>query len=335
MTQVTILGAGDMGTALVTPLARNGHAVRLWGTARDAEIVATLRAGGPHPRLGVPLPVGARAFPAGEAAAALAGAKIVVVAITSDAVRPVVGDLAVHLGDPLALVTVAKGFDADETGRVRILPDVLATFSSAPVIAVGGPSKANEVARGLPTAVVFGGADAGALARCRDAFATPDYAIETTADIVGLEVAAAMKNAYAIALGVADGLERSSGQPHHNLRAALFPRAVTEMGRLAVALGGRADTVAGLAGAGDLQVTITAGRNRLLGERIGAGETPDAAIRALSAAGTTIEGYPAVGFGHRLATDLGLGGVPLLRALHAVLHEGAPPRETLWAAATT
>ena len=337
--RVTILGAGDMGTALATPLARNGHQVHLWGTELDGAVVAALRAGQPHPRLGVALPPNVHIFGEDEAAAALAGAALVVVAITSDAVRKVVGRLASHVGAAAAIVTVAKGFDGGAHGdQILLLPEALAEFVAAPIVAVGGPSKANEVAWGLPTAVVFGGQDAAAVERCRAAFATPAYAIETTDDVIGLEIAAAMKNAYAIALGIADGLEQRTGRPHHNLRAALFPRAVAEMARLAAALGGRPETVTGLAGSGDLLVTITSGRNRLLGERIGAGEPPDGAHRALAAAGTTIEGYAAAGFGHRLVTDLVASGraepeeFPLLNALWRIMFAGAPPAETLSAA---
>ena len=335
--RVTILGAGDMGTALVTPLAQNGHAVRLWGTERDSAIVAKLRAGDEHPRLLVRVPAGVDVFAAEESAAALEDADIVVVAITSDAVRLILNRLGAELGRPGAVVTVAKGFDAGASGDdVQLLPQTIAEFTTAPIVAVGGPSKANEVAHGQPTAVTFGSTDSTALALTQEIFSTPVYRVETTGDVAGLEVAAAMKNAYAIAIGVSDGLERSTGRPHHNLCAALFPRAVAEMSALAEAMGGRAETVAGLAGAGDLQVTITSGRNRLLGERIGLGEPPAEAIRALNATGTTVEGYPAAKLGHllslRAVADKRLrdGSLPLLDALWAVLFSGAPPAQTLW-----
>jgi glycerol-3-phosphate dehydrogenase (NAD(P)+) len=147
-----------------------------------------------------------------------------------------------------------------------------------------------------------------------------------------------MKNAYAIALGVADGLEQRTGLPHHNLRAALFPRAVTEMGALARALGGRAETVFGLAGAGDLQVTITSGRNRLLGEHIGRGDSPADAVQALTSSGTTVEGYRAADFGYRLyrwavdAAILAEAELPLLDALWRVLYCDAEPAAALWGA---
>ena len=339
MARVTILGAGDMGTALTAPLAANGHDVRLWGTELDGAIVAALRAGGPHPRLGVPVAATIGVFGVDEAATALARAEVVVVAVTSVAVRKIVSRLAPDLGAPRAIVTVAKGFDPGRAGNdVQLLPETIGEFADAPVVAVGGPSKANEVVRGLPTHVVFASPDLGAARDCAVLFATPTYRVSVSDDGDGLEVAASMKNAYAIGMGAADGLERATGLPHHNLRAALFPQAVDEMADLARGVGGRTETVAGLAGSGDLQVTLTSGRNRRLGELVGAGERPAVAVAALTAEGTTVEGFNAVGFGYRLA--LRLAGseeaaarrFPLLAALWRVLYEDAPPLETLWAA---
>ena len=338
MAQVTILGAGDMGTALATPLAANGHRVHLWGTHLDHEIIAALGAGDPHPRLGSHLPPGTTVFGADRASEAIAGSDLVVVAVTSSAVGSVIGTLAADLADVPALVTVAKGFDRDPDGAILLLPGVIRLTYRGPVVAVGGPSKANEVAVGSPTAVVFAGDQPGSVADCAAAFTTPTYRVEISDDPVGVEVAAAMKNAYAIALGIADGLERATGRPHHNLKAALFPLAVREMGLLATYLGGRHDTVAGLAGAGDLQVTITSGRNRLLGEKIGAGEPARAAAERLAGGGTTIEGHAAVSFGHEIATRaiaagaLPIGSLPLLDALAEILTTDSPALPTLWAA---
>ncbi len=336
MARVTILGAGDMGTALAMTLSRNGHDVALWGTERDAAIVAALRAGAAHPRLGVTTPANVTVMAASDADRALHSADVIVIAITSDAVRPVLSQLAPHLGRPEAVVTVAKGFDAGADGAsVQMLPDTIAEFISAPVVAVGGPSKANEVAHGQPTAVIFGSSHSGVLERVRGLFANSNYRVASTDDIAGLEVAAAMKNAYAIALGISDGLERRSGRPHHNLRAALFPLAVAEMGELIRLMGGRAETAAGLAGAGDLLVTITSGRNRLLGERVGAGESPEIAVRALTGSGTTIEGYPAVAFGHRISEEarragaLRDGELPLLAAIWSILYCAEQPESAL------
>ncbi len=335
---VTILGAGDMGTALVTPLVENELDVRLWGTERDDAIVAALRAGDPHPRLGVTLPPRVNAYFSDESAAALASAEVVVVAVTSDAVRKIVSRLTSQLGPARAIVTVAKGFVPSPDGAIQLPPQTIHELVPMPIVAVGGPAKANEVARGQWTAVTFGSADPEALAHCRSLFTTPVYRVQESDDIVGLEIAAAMKNAYAIALGIPDGLEKQSGTPAHNLRAALFPRAVSEMAALAQAEGGRSETVLGLAGVGDLQVTITSGRNRMLGERIGQGEQPAAAVRALAADDTTIEGYLAARFGFQLYQQavadgrLASGSLRLLDALWQILFREAPPVETLWRA---
>ena len=147
-----------------------------------------------------------------------------------------------------------------------------------------------------------------------------------------------MKNAYGVAIGIADGIEKRTGLPHANMRAALFPHAVREMSLLAESLGGRRETVAGLSGAGDLQVTVTAGRNRLLGERIGMGLSGAEAFQELTAAGTTTEGYLAAAYGYRLAQQAIPAGepvsrsYPLLDALYRVLYEGAPAAEALWEA---
>lgn len=339
MARVTILGAGDMGAAMLVPLHAGAHDLRLWGTERDRSIIEAVGRGEPHPRLGITLPPGVATFNAAKSRAALAGAEIVVVAITSNAVRPVIGRLASNLGSPRAIVVVGKGFDAGPLGNdILLLPQVLRELSAAPVVVVGGPAIAKEMALETPTAAVFASTDPDALAFARDVFSTPVYSIETTDDVAGLEVAAAMKNAYGVAIGIADGIEKRTGKPHSNMRAALFPLAVAEMSLLAESLGGRRETVAGLAGAGDLQVTVTSGRNRLLGEKIGLGLSGAEAFQELTAAGTTTEGYLAADFGYRLARrslpagEPVSGRYPLLDALHRILYQGVPAKEALWEA---
>jgi glycerol-3-phosphate dehydrogenase (NAD(P)+) len=339
MARVTVLGAGDMGTALLTPLHAGGHELRLWGTSHDLAIIEALDRGDPHPRLGTHLPPGVSTFADAQVKAALNRTEIVVVAITSNAIRPVIGHIADDLGQPRAVVVVGKGFDSGPNGdEILLLPHVLGEFTRAPVVGVGGPSIAKEVALGTPTAAIFGGSDPGALAFTQQVFSTPAYSIAITDDVVGLEVAAAMKNAYGVAIGIADGIEKRTGLPHANMRAALFPLAVAEMSLLAESLGGRRETVAGLSGAGDLQVTVTAGRNRLLGERIGMGLSGAEAFQELTAAGTTTEGYLAARYGYRLAKQAIAAGepvsrsYPLLDALYRVLYEGAPAAGALWEA---
>jgi glycerol-3-phosphate dehydrogenase (NAD(P)+) len=251
-------------------------------------------------------------------------------------------------GTPLLLST--KGFGRRPDGRVGLLPPLVTAAlgdrlgASCAVVAVGGPCKANEVAAGRPTAAVFAAADEGLAGRCAQALGTPAYRVEPSGDLHGVEAAAATKNVYAIAVGVCHGLTEAGGEPWHDLAAATFAQAVTEMRRLAVALGGREETVLGLAGVGDLEVTSLSGRNRVLGTRVGRGEPPGEALAAMAAAGQTVEGVPAARLARELASSLdpdgpdpagGSGGPARLPLLAAVNHllDGAPDPAAVLAAA--
>jgi len=339
---VTILGAGAMGSALATPAVAAGNQVRLWGTWLDDGILAELRAGRPHPRTGVRVDPRVGLHDAGGLDAALDGADLVAVAISSDGVLEVARRAAaagLGAGTPLLLCT--KGFGRHPDGGVGLLPGLVAAAAggSRPVVAVGGPCKANEVAAGRPTAAVFAGEDRAAVDRCAGALATPAYRVERSGDLTGVEAAAATKNVYAIAVGICHGLTEAGGEPWHDLAAATFTQAVAELRRLAVALGGREETALGLAGVGDLEVTSLSGRNRVFGARVGRGEPPAAALAAMAAAGQTVEGVPAARLARELASSLdtaggpgGPDGLPLLAAVNHVL-DGAPDPAAVLAAA--
>jgi glycerol-3-phosphate dehydrogenase (NAD(P)+) len=334
--RVAILGAGDMGTAIATPLAANRVETRIWGTQFDDQIVAALRARKPHPRLKHHLPPGISIFSADNLSDAVADATIVVLAVTSPAVDAVLDDVA-HLirGGPI-VVSLTKGLISGAEGRVELISERIAARTKCCVVGVGGPSKANEVAMEIPTAVVFGSPDPVALRTAHDAFETPVYRVIETSDIHGVEMAGALKNAYAIAVGVGAGMEQASGLPHENFKAAVLSEALRELACLAVAAGAKTETIYGLAGVGDLSVTVSAGRNRLLGELIGRDIPIRDALATLSATDVTIEGFTACELGHRLVrqlTDAGRvapGAFPLLDALHRVLFENAPPFTTIW-----
>jgi glycerol-3-phosphate dehydrogenase (NAD(P)+) len=332
---VTILGAGAMGGALVTPAVAAGNRVRLWGTWLDGTILAELRAGRPHPRTGVAVDPRVELHDAGGLAAAVAGADLVALAISSDGVVEVARRAAaagLASGTPVPLCT--KGFGRRPDGRVELLPPLLASLHPGPVVAVGGPCKANEVAAGRPTAAVFAGTDEAAVECCARVLGTPAYRVERSRDLEGVEAAAATKNVYAIAVGVCHGLTEAGGEPWHDLAAATFAQAVAEMRRLAVALGGREETVLGLAGVGDLEVTSLSGRNRVFGTRIGRGEPPAEALAAMAAAGQTVEGVPAARLARDLATQRRLGpeDLALLEAVNRIL-DGAPDPAALLAGA--
>jgi glycerol-3-phosphate dehydrogenase (NAD(P)+) len=325
---VAILGAGAMGSALATPAVAAGNRVRLWGTWLDGELLAELRAGRPHPRTGIPADPRVELHDAGALAAALDGAELVAVAISSDGVLEVVRRAAAALAPGTPLLLCTKGFGRHPDGAVDLLAPLVAAAlgplaAACPVVAVGGPCKANEVAAGRPTAAVFAGPDQAVVTRCAQALTTPAYRVACSDDLAGVEAAAATKNVYAIAVGVCHGLTEAGGEPWHDLAAATFAQAVAEMRHLATALGGREETVLGLAGLGDLEVTSLSGRNRVFGARVGRGEPPDRALAAMAAAGQTVEGVPAARLALELAAALGVGGLPLLAAVNRVL-DGAP-----------
>jgi glycerol-3-phosphate dehydrogenase (NAD(P)+) len=336
---VTVLGAGTMGGAITFPLAENGHSVRLWGTWLDDEIISACRRG-PHPRLGMPLPPGVKLFSSAELEEALEGADILFVAIASEGLVAVLERLlgcpAFHPGLPLFSLT--KGFIPHEGRILRASACAAglhhARFPGTPPrwASIGGPVKAVELAHGVPTASVYALGEAG-LEPLLDSFRTPRYRVLAESDLIGLELCATLKNAYAILLGICDGVYRDSGtRPVDNLKALLLSRAVGELAGILEAAGGAPHTAYGPAGIGDLYVTAQSGRNRLFGERIGSGEEPAQAYNRMCSAGQLAEGYPAVRHGRSFLEGLPArpaAGRELLDALYRILFEGAACRGEL------
>ena len=342
--RAAVLGAGAMGSALVTPLRDAGHDVALWGTWLDGDALDALRRGAPHPGTGVALADGATLFDGrgpDDLAAALDGAEVVFLAVSSSGFVPVL-ECALPLlpaGAPVAVLT--KGFaDPAELGAGPgapvLLPDALRALAGRGghpeprVVAVAGPCKANEVAARRPTATVFGSRDAALAAELARALRTDAYRARPSGDEPGVEVCAALKNVYAIALGIADGLtdaaagDGAAGEPWHDLRAATFAQAVRELVVATDAAGGDPATPVGLAGVGDLEVTGLSGRNKVFGARLGGGERPAAALAAMAAAGKLVEGVPAARSALRRVGERG-DDFPLLHALGDLLERDVTP----------
>jgi glycerol-3-phosphate dehydrogenase (NAD(P)+) len=339
MAIVTVLGAGMMGTALCTPLADAGHEVRLVGTHLDAAIVAALQAERRHPKLGLELPAAVTPYALEALPAALAGADFVGVGVSSAGVRWAAETLGPHLRPGTPILAVTKGLDESPPGSLRVLPEVFHEALPAalqPTIApaaIGGPCIAGEIARRVPTAVVFAGRDRGALARLAAACATPYYHVRISTDVVGVEVCAALKNAYAMAVGIGAGLHERGGGPagpvaHHNWEAAVFAQACLEMDRLVRALGGDPAQVPHLAGAGDLIVTTSGGRSSRLGRLLGLGLSMAEARSRMP--GDTLESADTVAVVGaalpRLAARgrLPAGALPLMEHLYDVIVRGRP-----------
>ena len=334
MSRVAILGSGVMGSALTVPLADNGHDVRLVGTHLDRDIIDSVKASHAHPGLDAEVPAGVRAYQLEEAPDAFAGAEIVLSGVNSFGVRWASGQLAHLLPDGALVIAIAKGLEAEEDGNLRILPDVLAGSWSqsqrdvSPVSAITGPSIAGEVAARRDTCVVFAGRDRAALDRLAATFRTDSYRIWTSTDLVGCEVCAAMKNCYALAVGIAEGVLEARGASDgsdrmHNYEAALFAQGAVEMRQMAALLGGSAETSAWLPGVGDMYVTSTGGRNVRVGRLLGAGMSFGEASAELGH--PTLEGAAAIreiGGALPKLHERGIvapGGFPLLRHLYEVI----------------
>jgi glycerol-3-phosphate dehydrogenase (NAD(P)+) len=312
--KITVLGAGAWGTALAKILQENGNAVTIWDI--NPETLKEIREGRSEKYLpGVKLPTDWKTEP--DFGKAIGGAECMVLAIPSEAFRPVATRLKGHPG---IFVSVTKGIEF-ETGETmsRILREHAAANR---VVALSGPSFAREVALGIPTTVVCACENDPTAKTVQGLFHRPEFRIYRSADILGVEYGGALKNVIAIAAGVGDGLGYGD-----NTKAGLVTRALSEMRRLGVACGAQAETFAGLSGLGDLMLTCFSkqSRNRDLGERLGRGETM-AAIQASHP--KLAEGYPTARSAHRLARDKKVA-TPIIDEVHAMLYEGKQPKQAV------
>lgn len=320
---VTILGAGSWGTALAIHLARArpGVPVRLWG--HDPAHLARLREHGVNETYlpGVPLP--REIEPVADLRVVADGKPGVVLFVTpSKALRSVAEEFAAAGGPApgATLLSCTKGIE-HASGR-RMTEILAAVFPAQPVAALSGPSHAEEVARGTPTALVLAAETPGVAERLQGTFNAGALRAYTADDLPGVELGGALKNIYALAAGISDGLGLGD-----NAKAALVTRSLAEMVRLGVQLGGRRETFQGLSGIGDLMVTCFSrhSRNRGVGERLGRGE----GLEAITASTRMVaEGVPTTRSGHEQAHRTGVQ-TPVLDQVYAVLYEGRAPADAL------
>jgi glycerol-3-phosphate dehydrogenase (NAD(P)+) len=316
--RLAVLGGGAWGTALGAHLAHIGHDVRLW--SRGVETVREVNERHRHERYlpGVGLPPSLAAT--SDLSEALHEAETAFVAIPSEFCRSVYREVAGALPGGVALVSATKGLELDTLSRMT---EVAAEEAPGrPLAVLSGPSFALEVAQRQPTAVVVASADLAVAEQVQRAVSGPWFRAYSSPDVIGVELAGALKNVIAIAAGIVDGLGYG-----HNTVAALVTRGLAEITRLAVALGGRSDTLAGLAGLGDLVLTCTGAlsRNRRLGQALGAGRTlPEAVALTRQVAEGVRTTLAACQLAERAGVDLPIG-----REMRAVLYEGRPPREAV------
>ncbi len=311
---ITVLGSGGWGTALALLLLENGHEVTLWSYRQEES--DNLRERRENPVLpGVVLPEGLNLT---ADMACVKNSEVVVLATPSFAVRATAAQARPFLAPGAVLVSVSKGVEKDTS---LTLTDVIAqeVGEGHPVVALSGPSHAEEVSRGVPTAVVAASRDQVAAELVQDIFMNPRFRVYATDDVVGVELGAALKNVIALCAGVSDGLGLGD-----NTKAMLMTRGLTEIARLGEAMGGRKETFAGLAGIGDLIVTCTSmhSRNRRCGIAIGKGTPPQQAVKEV---GMVVEGYYAAANAKALADKLGVE-MPITAAAYQVLYEGKDPK---------
>lgn len=337
MAHVAIVGAGVMGTAVAWPLTDNGHQVSLVGTHLDRDIIREVQAHNRHPRLRRELPRGVNAYQIEDLAGAIRGVDLIVSGVNSWGVDWIGETLSRALERGCDIIAVTKGLRASPEGRAEIFPDVVASHfpedlrGESSFMAIGGPCIAGELAGRRQSCVLFGAADRETAERTARLFRTDYYHIWPTADLRGLELAVALKNAYVLGVGIANGMLEAAGGADeadavmHNPAAATFAQGLYEMEQLLTAMGGTPAYAHSLPGAGDQYVTAMGGRTVRLGTLIGRGISYSAAREEM--AGETLESasiiqsmaqiYP------RLAQEglLRDGSLPLMETLIGAVAE--------------
>lgn len=339
MAKIVILGAGLMGTALSIPLADNGHEVHLVGTHLDSDIIEEIHQNRVHPRLRTRVADSVVPYTYDRLGEAMQGADLVVLGVNSQGVNWAADMLGPVLSPQVPVIMVTKGL-AGDGHHLQILPDVLRAGlpahyrDKAQVVAIGGPSIAGELAARRHTSVVLTSVHQTLLSKLADLLRTPYYHIWTSTDIIGVEVCVALKNIYALAVGLVGGLLEKegvadNGSVMHNLSAAIFAQGLWEIAYLVEYMGGQQRSVVTLPGAGDQYVTSQGGRNGRMGRWLGLG-TPYSQAKAQYMPDDTIEGADlAMAIGPTLEALVSRGhldgtALPLLRTMIAIVCHDAP-----------
>ena len=324
MSRIAIIGAGAWGTGLSIVLGRGGaHEIRLW--AHEKEVVDSISSQRINelflPGQIIPHSV----MPTQDLGEALAGAQIVVSVMPSQHCRRLCQQMCAYLRPEMLIVSATKGLEEKSLMRMTaVISEVLEQKNiRASIGALSGPSFAREVARGDPTAITIASKDRELTETIQREFSDPRFRVYTNDDVVGVELGGALKNIIAIAAGVCDGLGLG-----HNSIAALITRGLAEITRLVVTSGGRQETMAGLAGLGDLVLTCTGGlsRNRSVGVELGQGRKLQEIITGMH--GAVAEGVfttaAAVELAHREGVEM-----PITEQMHAILHHGKSPSDAI------
>ena len=317
---VAVIGAGSWGTALAIHAASAGHDVALWG--HDAKKVARLREERENAAYlaGFGFPERLRVTAIAEEA--LRGAQLVISAVPSGFLRDVWAELGSSVDSGSHLVSATKGIEEDSGLRMTQLLEQVIPVSVRSLSSLSGPSFAQELAEGQPTAIALGCADPAAAEEIQGALSHGPLRVYRNPDLIGVEIAGALKNVIAMATGIAVGLGLGA-----NTNAALICRGLKEMSALALELGGRPETMMGLAGLGDLVLTCNGplSRNRGVGVAIGRGQTLEEATRDMT---MVAEGVVTTRSVRQMARRHGVE-MPIAEQVYGALYGGKPARQAI------
>ena len=323
MEKIAIIGAGGWGTALAIVLARErkSHQISLW--ARENDVFESLQNARENPAFLPGFKVPEQVEVTCELANALDGATTVIGAMPSAHARAMYSAMLPFLRPAMRFASATKGLEAESLLRAsEVMQQVIAPKFALRLSVISGPSFAKEVARGDPTAIVVASTDRNTAKEVQREFSGPTLRLYTNDDVIGVELGGALKNIIAIAAGVAEGLGLG-----HNTMAALITRGLVEMTRLGTALGARRETLAGLAGLGDLVLTCTGelSRNRFVGCELGRGKKLPEILGAMR---MVAEGVGTTSAARRLAHNTGVE-MPITEQMFAVLYENRSPKDAL------
>ncbi len=319
--RIAIIGAGGWGTALAITMARAERDVRLW--AYEPHVVETMIATRENPLYLPSLRVPDSVLVTNSMKDALTDARIVIIAVPSHVYRHVFSQTLPLLKAEMFFVSAAKGIENDTLMRMsEVVIDVAKTRFKPKVAAISGPTFAPEVARGEPTALVVASPDEQLRAFLQQELSAPRFRLYTNADLIGVEIAAAVKNIIAIASGVVDGLGLGS-----NATAALITRGLAELTRLVVACGGKRETLFGLAGLGDLVLTSYGllSRNRRVGVALGQGKNIGEIVSNMHMVAEGVKtAKSTVALARKLSVEM-----PIAEKMYSVLYEGLQPQDAI------
>ena len=321
MKNLAIIGAGGWGTALAIVLAPRFPRVRLW--VYEADLADRMRLSRQNDIYlpGCVLPP--QVEPVQHLAAALDGAEIVLSVMPSHLVRGLYQQMLPFLQESMLFVSATKGLENDTLLRMSdVIAQVLRSRFAARIAVISGPTFAQEVARFEPTTLVVASEDMGLAGAVQQAFSGPTFRLYTSSDPIGVEIGGSIKNVVAIGAGVLHGMGLG-----HNVMAALITRGLAEMTRLATAMGGRSQTLAGLAGLGDLVLTCTGdlSRNRAVGVELAHGRKLDEIVGSMK---MVAEGIKTTNAAVDLARQLSVE-MPIAHQMFQMLHFGVSPRDAI------